>query len=176
MEFKKFLLGAIFGLLILTAFLLGKNKKFNLKIQLPLLTRKEKELLFPELDTGKVNKIQIIALGKETLLEKENGDWQRREATVSTQKEKVDNLLETIKNFSREELASENPEKQDIFQVNQKGTEVFLKKDEEVLAHFFVGKRGPDFLSTYVRRDGENQVYLIKQNLSPIFNPSSWEE
>jgi len=68
-------------------------------------------------------------------------------------------------------IASKNPNKQDVFEVNKdKGIEVsILDNNKSKLAHFYVGKNGPDLFSTYIRKEGSQQVVLTTGILKPVF-------
>jgi hypothetical protein len=66
--------------------------------------------------------------------------------------------------MKREDIISRNPSKQEIFQVDpNNGFEVEIKGEEDkTLAHFYIGKNGPDFMSTYFRKAGSDEVILYK--------------
>lgn len=159
-------------ILIIAGFYSIKKGIFSKKI--PLLKQK-KEVLFPDLNIDQIDKIFIKQGEEETVLQKKEGSWQRNEATQSAQKEKVEMLLETVKEMEKEELVSQNPEKRDIYKVDNSGMQVVLKSGDQEFVNLYVGKRGPDFLSTYVRKKDSDNVWLIKKTLQSIFRPSSWE-
>jgi hypothetical protein len=66
-------------------------------------------------------------------------------------------------------LVSANPAKQQLFQVDSTSVlvRVFAKGSE--VAAFHVGKPGPTYTETYIRREGSKEVFLTEGMLSTIF-------
>ncbi len=56
--------------------------------------------------------------------------------------------------------------------MDEKGTNVkiYYGESAEPSIDFFVGKSGPDFSSTYVRTNNDNNVYIVHDYLRGIFN------
>lgn len=134
--------------------------------------RKKEELaLFPGFDRAKVEKIEITENGETVELKREGDEW-----VVSTAKGypadniAVNRMFDEMDEMTSKELISENPDKHPKFKVNKDGIEVkMLDKEGKTVAHFFVGKIGPDYISTYVRRADSKKVYLIPRTLRPVF-------
>ncbi|NPA48562.1 MAG: DUF4340 domain-containing protein [Thermodesulfobacteria bacterium] len=77
----------------------------------------------------------------------------------------VEKFLETFANLSGEERAR-GKKYFDRFGVGEKeGLHVVFKKDGQVLSHFVVGKRGPRWESSFVRLEGQDNIYLVPVNL-----------
>lgn len=150
--------------------------------------------LFAELDPAKVTSVQIEHLINGIQLKRHLYNWTVSEfetdmANDLSQKEgkiftpssdqkiiadkiKVQLLLDTLKNTKVETIISSNPEKQAQLQVNKLGLQIRAHDSSgNVLAHLYVGKNGPDYMTTYVRKEGDNNVYLVKQYLGPLFAP-----
>ena len=70
-------------------------------------------------------------------------------------------------------LVSSNPAKQQVFQVDSTSTLVRLFAKGTELAAFRVGKPGPSYTETYVRKEGSNDVYLTEGMLSGVFGKSA---
>lgn len=133
---------------------------------------KGQPLLFPDFARDAAAKIEVKSTGKEIALEKQEDAW-RISATdgFTADTQAVNNALDTIADFKRESIASKNPEKQDIFEVTPaKGVEVKVSDAaQKTLAHFYIGKTGPDFFSTYLRREGSNEVLQVG-SITAIFD------
>ncbi len=150
---------------IIAAFLLGsKGQLFRQQVGL------EKEPLFPELTIEKADYLEASKAGERQIFLKEKGEWQEKEATVSANQESFSQTLQTISSLKRDQLVSENPAKREIFQVGKQAIEVILKSGQQTLAHFYIGKRGQDFLSNFYRKEGEDKVYLSTEVLDTIFD------
>jgi len=132
---------------------------------------KKEEVLFPGFDRAQVEKVEITENGETVELKREGDEW-----VVSTARgypadgTAVDRMFDEMDEMTTKELISENPDKHPKFKVNEDGIEVkMLGKNDKTLAHFFVGKMGPDYISTYVRRADSKKVYLIPRTLRPVF-------
>lgn len=145
--------------------------------------KKEKGViaLFPNFDEGKATKIEVKSPSKTLSLERKEEGWLISDTDDFTADPNlVDNALNTVKNFTRENIASNNPEKQEPFEVNQeKGVEVKVSDaDQKMLAHFYIGKTGPSFFSTYLRKEESNEVILAQESLKPTFDKTikNWRD
>jgi len=132
--------------------------------------KKTTEELFPSFKSDKIAKIEIKSEDKNTVLKKPNGDWLvETEENYRADQEAVKEIFDKVKEFKFKatDLASENPENQSKFHVDEEsGIEVKLSdSSDNLLAHFFVG-RSKDFLSAYVRKADANEVYRMKENLT----------
>lgn len=55
------------------------------------------------------------------------------------------------------------------FQINDNSLHVILfDNDDKELGRLFVGKQAADFLSSFVRRNRENDIYLVSENLGGL--------
>lgn len=126
--------------------------------------RKQQEgvvALFPGFQKESAAKISVTSPTKEVILERQESGWKIANTDdFFADPQLVDTALETIAQFKRENIASRNPEKKDIFEVVPgKGLEVVVfDADQKPLAHFIMGKAAPDFFSSYVRKDGSDEV------------------
>lgn len=83
---------------------------------------------------------------------------------------KVGDALAALQQLTTTSLVSTNPEQQVKYQVNQLGLQVrAFDADGALLASIVVGKQGPDFFSTYVRKNDEAKVYLTRESLAARF-------
>lgn len=139
-------------------------------------------LFYPDLAKTEIGKIEIKHLIQGVMLEKDGDGWSvsglqtemgkqieqqpSASADIASEKfkadtEKVNRLFELVKEAKAVSLASTNPEKQALFQVNNLAKILTLYGvDGKRLGELYIGKNGPDLFSAYVRQDGENEVYL----------------
>lgn len=142
---------------------------------------KEVSALFPDFEKERVTKIVVKSSTKKVSLEKKEEGWLISDADGFTaDPQLVNSALDTIKSFTRDNIASKNPKKHDIFEVNQgKGVVVNISDaDQKILAHFYIGKTGPNFFSTYLRKEGSNEVVLAEGSIKSTFDKSikNWRD
>jgi len=164
------LISILLTLLIITLLLEGplKGKK-----------RVEPKLLFSEFDPYFVEAIEIHQKEKMARLEREGDRWVVLEIdTLQSAKSaesadylrhfadtsSVNRALGTVDSL-KGEVVSKNPDKQSLFEVtSEAGVEVkAFGKGDSLIAQFYIGKTGgQDFSSTYIRKEGSNEVILAK--------------
>ena len=137
--------------------------------------------LFPNFNKEQVVKIEITATGETTTLSKQDeGDWVVASMDdYPADSEGVTELLTKVTEFKNTQRVSNNPEKQSEFEVDSTGVEAKLMDvNDKVLAHLFVGKTTPGFLSSYVRPADSNDVYVAKGYLQSVFNKGTrtWKD
>lgn len=142
---------------------------------------KEVMALFPDFEKERAIKIAVKSPTKEVALEKKEEGWLIRDTDgFIADPQLINSALDTIKNFTRDNVASKNPKKQELFEVNQeKGIAVIVHDtDQKILAQFFIGKTGPSFFSTYLRKEGSNEVILAEGAIKSTFDKSikNWRD
>lgn len=153
----------------------------------------------PNFDTSKVSRMEIGQLMDGAEIERTEDGWkvstfvtpikkQLIEQSAASEEEKewkkadtrrVENAINSLFNLEKGVVVSENPEKFDLYQAGKLGLSLKIyDSNSNELASLIVGKTGGDFTSTYVRKDGENKLYLAKGLLMGVFSPraSDWEE
>lgn len=156
------LIGVLVGLIVVALILerpFGGGRKEEIKP------------LFPGFDPQAVLKVEIRDGGTTTVLKKTEDGWTVETArNYPADEEAVKEMFDEVKGMMTEELVSRDPSKHPRFRVNEDGVEVkMFGEGDKLLAHLFVGKSGPDYISTYVRRANSNDVYLIRRTLRPVF-------
>ena len=81
--------------------------------------------------------------------------------------QKVKSLISSFAETKLVAPLSSNPEKQELFGVDSTADK--LSFDGKT---FFIGKVGPDFQTTYLRQEGDNQVNIFSGMLSAALNTS----
>ncbi len=136
--------------------------------------------LFPDFDTEQVAKIEIIAPDGTTTLAKQNGEWAVASMdNYPADSEGVAQLLTKVTELKNTQRVSNNPEKQSEFEVDSTGVEAkLMDANDKLLAHLFVGKITPGFLSSYVRVADSNDVYVAQGSLQSVFNKGTrtWKD
>lgn len=159
-------------------------------------------LLYPDFDPDSVKFMTFGSFGGSIELEKEADGWIviEGENRFPADTEAVQKALDQTRDLEATQIVSKNPEKHVSFQVNasqqamvagdqggQKpftmgtmGTEVIMKTaDGTDVAHFFIGKNGSvDFMTTYIRKDGQDEVLLTNGYLKMIYgkgNATAWK-
>ncbi|MCD6353343.1 MAG: DUF4340 domain-containing protein [Proteobacteria bacterium] len=145
--------------------------------------RKEAGLLFPELQIEEVKKLLIKKADETTTTLKNRDDvWY-----VVTDKENypadpqlINEAIKTLQALKKVNLASRKKDKHALFKVKEKmGMEVILfGSEDKELARLIVGKNGPDFFSTYIRRADADEVFLYERYLKGHYDKpiSNWRD
>ncbi len=136
--------------------------------------------LFPNFDKEQVVKIEITADGATTTLSKQDDNWVVTSMdNYPADGEGVTELLSKVTEFKNTQLVSNNPEKQPEFEVDSTGVEAkLIDVNSKVLAHLFLGKTTPGFLSSYVRPADSNEVYVAQGYLQSVFDKGTrtWKD
>ncbi len=136
--------------------------------------------LFPGFAKEAAARITVKSSKGEVVLEKKEDTWQISGTDGFTaDPEAVQNAIETVAGFRRENIASKNPEKQELFEVTPaKGTAVTVfDAAGKTLAQFYIGKMGADFFSNYVRKEGSDEVIQVAAVTSTFDKPvESWRD
>ncbi|MCE2415585.1 DUF4340 domain-containing protein [Candidatus Poribacteria bacterium] len=136
--------------------------------------------LFPNFNAEQVVKIEITATGETTTLSKQNGSWVVASMdNYPADGEGVAELLSKVTAFKNTQRVSNNPEKQSEFEVDATGVEAkLMDANDKLVAHLFLGKTTPGFLSSYVRPADSNEVYVAQGYLQSVFDKGTrtWKD
>ncbi|GEM_PF-2152788 len=134
---------------------------------------KEKEATFVmpasqlSINFGRIVRVDISRANSFVRLEKVRGEWRVTEPVyASPDPAKLDNMLEGIKKFRLNGMVSSNPEKQNLFHVDDNGTNVLFVNDDGSTVSLIVGKAAPTPGTGFVRMPLSDTVY-IAQGLTP---------
>ena len=168
MNFRKTIILAVVLCFLLLVFFLVESPLKNSKKQEPAL-------FIAGFDKASVAAILIKSKEKgEVQLQKKPAGWMviAGQKTYPADKTSIDNLLDAVGKIKIETIASKNPKKYKELEVDQdKGVEVTLVDGaQKPLAHFYVGKSGPDLFSTYLRKADTEQVVLASGMLKMTFD------
>ena len=170
------ILGAIFIVLVIVVLLFDNpfgQSEYEKKVETAMP-------LFPNFNKEQVVKIEITATGETTTLSKQNDNWVVASMdNYPADGEGVAELLSKVTEFKNTQRVSNNPEKQSEFEVDSTGVEAkLMDASDKVLAHLFVGKTTPGFLSSYMRPADSNDVYVAQGYLQSVFNKDTrtWKD
>jgi len=142
--------------------------------------KKEPEIksifLFANFDPKNVERIMISQKEQKVDLSENDGKWVvASEKNNPADETAVQEIINIVKGLKSLDMASQNPEKQKLYEVdNETGINVHMfDAKDNVIASFFVGKNGPYYNSTYLRKEGSNDVLLINENLRASYTPWS---
>ena len=156
MKFRKTLFLFIFLMALgLIAYILERPKNIKPSVN-----------LFPEFTIDTAALIDIKNQEDKIILIRIDEDWKLEdEQGFPVDPELIKKTLDSIAELKKaNNVFSNNPEKQSIYEVDpNNGIEIKVSdQNQKILAHFFVGKTGPDFMSTYLRQADSNEVLLCE--------------
>ena len=161
------LLGALIAIILIAVIIEGMGKRGEKKME-------EASILFPGFQADRVSSIDIKTKDKKFKLNREGDTWLVATADNYPADEKaVQAVLDQASEMKSTFVASKSVDRHSLLEVDEvSGVGVALLGPEngEVLAHFFVGKMGNDFMSTYVRKADQNDVLLVDGYLRSIFD------
>lgn len=136
--------------------------------------------VFPGLVAGEVSAIRVERSGQELLLSREGTGWVLGASREPANSAAVEQLLADLVAVQVSAVVSKNAQKQSAYESDaEHGSSVRLEGPAGKTLHsFIVGKRGPDFESSYLRREGATEVLLVSRNLHDGFArpTASWRE
>ncbi len=143
--------------------------------------RLESGSLFPGADWKAATEIFMATKEDTVLLHKKGGQWLvATEGDYPADTSGISRALGKMKYFDKKYLRSKRRESLVRFELEDTmGTEVRISgPGGSLLAHFRIGKRGPDFSSQYIRLGKTSEVYLIPKHLASAFDVSrpTWRD
>ncbi len=137
--------------------------------------------IFPDLSYAAIADIELSSPEKVVHLVRNPDGWLvATENNFPADTMAVSQILDKIDAFDRKHICSTNADKQATFEVDQNsGIEITLSGNGgQALAHFRMGKNGPDYRSQYIRPIDSDEVFCIPAYLKSIFNidRDSWRD
>ena len=143
----------------------------------------EAPLFFPDLDPSAVTQITISkAPGKTVVISSTENNWTviHDNEPYPADREMIAEAIEMFVTLKEIDLASRNKNKHDLFEVRDNNAlkVTFFADSAEPLAGLLIGKSGPDFFSTYIRKAGADEVYISDTPLKSLYDrpAASWRE
>jgi hypothetical protein len=135
------------------------------------------ELFFPDFVAAEVDTLSTRGQGIDVTLFRTGEGWMIQGARpMYAAPAKVEQALEMIAALPKTELVSIVPEKHAVFEVIEgPATRVVARGGGRALADVLVGKRGPGFLTAYVRAPDADEVYLSQRGFpSNVVRPTDF--
>ncbi len=131
---------------------------------------------FPNLQTSSINKIEIKSPSHKVVLVKKQGKWIVEDYDYEANRDYIDEVFSSINALTTQNLISSNPNKFNIFEVDEKsGIKVIVHDQNNKKYGFIIGKIGSDYNSIFCRKSGDNNVYLIEKNIKLSFEKGGAE-
>jgi len=122
------------------------------------------------LDSAAVDRLEITSTGGRIVLAREGGTWMLAEPIrYKADQTAVGTAVGQAGRMTIMALASSNPQKRGVFQVDSTATLVRVFEKETEKAAVRIGKAGPAYTQTYVRPEGSDEVYLVDGSMSWTF-------
>jgi hypothetical protein len=129
---------------------------------------------FAGLQLEQVSRVVVRTPRGESTLRREGQAWVVEEyGDFPADADALEEAVTALRELELGDVVSENREKQATFQVDQSGVEVLIygmAGDDDLQAHFFLGKPGHDYRSIYFRKADSDLVYLVDQQLRGRFD------
>lgn len=146
----------------------------------------------PDYDSADVDRVEVEQLLDGVELRRDGENWKVVERITPLQREllgkegkpfpetiprranhtRVTSALGSFGGLEAGVLVSDNPEKESLYQVDRGGVTVRgFDKAGKMIFDVVVGKSGPDFSSSYIRRADEAKVFLVRRPLVGAFSP-----
>lgn len=94
----------------------------------------------------------------------------QKQEWIKVPEKKVDTMLDILLDTRIVSLAGSNPDFHGYFEVNPVGEQIrFYDVNGRLMEYFFIGKAGGVFMEGYLRKDGENKVWLVNKFLRAYF-------
>ena len=161
------LLGVLAAVVLIAVIIEGMGKRDKKKAE-------KASILFPGFAADRVSSIDIKTKDRKVKLNKEGDTWLVATAdNYPADAEAVQAALDKVKEMKSTFVASKSADRHSLLEVDEEsgvGVAMLGSENGEVLAHFFAGKMGNDFMSTYVRKVDQNEVLLVEGYLRNIFD------
>lgn len=164
---KTIILAALLCFLLIVFYLIESPKKDAKKPEHPLF--------IAGFDRARAAAVFLKSKARgEISLQKKTEGWTitANKKTYAADPGPIDSLLDGVAKIRVEAVVSRNPEKYKTFEVDaESGVNVRIDDAaQKSLAHFVVGKSGPDLFSTYLRLADASQVVLASGMLKMAFD------
>ena len=164
----------------------------------PRISDTSARVFVPGYDTADVARVEIEQLLDGAELRRDGDAWQVAGRTTPMKAEllakegagapaqewkpadhtRVMSALGSLSGLEEGLSVSANPENQRLYQVDRAGVAVRgYDAQGKLLFDIVIGRNGPDLMGTYVRRAGEDRVWLVNRPIVGAFSPvaSDWE-
>lgn len=125
-----------------------------------------------KIEQGKINKILITRENIPVELVREKELWVVSDKKFAADMNKVNELLDVIRNLKVSALISESGDTRRYELDDPQAIDVKVLKDKELLLSFKIGKTAPSGNHTFVMLAGDTKIYQADKNFQTEFNTS----
>ena len=143
-------------------------------------------------DVDDVWHIEVSQLLDETTLKREGSGWIVAESPTPLKEEllkgegreipaiewrpalesRISHALKILGNLDEGIVVSRRADKRALYRVDATGLHIKLAAtDGRIIADVWIGKNGPDYGSSYIRRADEDEIYIVRRPLLGLFSP-----
>jgi len=132
----------------------------------------EMQVLFDPGAVDAATSIRIVTQDRPPVdLALQDGEWVvASEGSFPADTTAVENILRAVREAKSTGVASTNPANRGKFQVDSTGVVVVLSHPGGEPLRFVVGRMGNDFTTSYVRRDDEDEVRIVRGINRPMLD------
>ena len=126
-----------------------------------------------------LQRIEISKLNKATILQKQNDKWVvASEANALADQSLVNNLIAGLKEMETGTIISQNTNKIIDFELTEiQATRLKLYDSQNnLILDILIGKMGPSYEQTYVKKPSSNNVLLVPVNFSALLSATDWKQ
>ncbi len=136
------------------------------------------EKKFFEVDSAKVDKLEIEKKGVKVVLEKSGINWtMTAPVKYAAYEQFIAGCLGDLKNYTLTSIASTNPQNKDKFGFNDTSiVKVSVYEAGNLLGTILVGKAGSGAYQTYIKKPESDEVYLADKFLQINFVKDNWTD
>ncbi len=140
--------------------------------------KKEEAVLFPDLEPDKADRIEIRKGDTVTVLATNgNTAWKVETQGYPADYDAVHRALSMLEGLAANVPASRNPENFDKLGVTpEKAMRVKISRGDSIVAELLVGNQGKSYSSSFVRKPGEDQAYLVYEGLDRVLGKKEWRD
>ena len=139
--------------------------------------REKSAIVFPDFNPEQIARIEISRKDKrKDVLVKKDSKWLvESEDNYPADPEALEKIFTDTKELTCAQVISTSKNQLVRFELTpEKALEVkFLDKDSKPVAHFYIGKRGPTYSSSYFRKADEEKTCLAYKNLISSFDKTN---
>ena len=142
-----------------------------------------REQTFEKVDIERITRVEMSGKGNDVTLSQQGGLWIVTEPIeYPANQSLVEDLLTQVEELAVSNLVSTSPANHDLYEVGpDTGVLVRLlggRDGQRRLSEFYIGKMTSDFGHTYIRRFGEDDVFMASGLLQGYFNKTvgAWRD
>jgi len=123
-----------------------------------------------------LTKITLAEEEKKIVLKKDSGQWWvENEKNLPADKNKIENLIDSLKALERRELVSQNKEKHSLFEVDKEKPSVVLEFVDHPSVSLIVGKNSYSRGGTFIRFPQKDETFLVPSYLDAHLASENWK-